>query len=309
MNIIIAILFRYLRGEAHYRFLSLFDLLLAEFPDVKAVVSSFYAEFSGLLALEKKIVDIQKSSGYTEHIVDADHRDDRLITGINSTLRAALHHFNPDIVNDARIVSLRMKAFGEIRTKSYQEEAAAIDLLVGDLRASEYAARVSRLGLTPWMDELSLAVADFRQLLKLRNIERSNKPQERLYTVRRQIEPVYRNMRTYINSAAILNKKDTFTTFINRLNTQIAYFNEHNHHPTPKNIRSANVDAIPVQQYAGKAVTPIPVVYLNGKELFFAKDFTLTYKNNTQPCTAEVIVIGKGDYTGRKKVTFNIVQA
>jgi hypothetical protein len=44
--------------------------------------------------------------------------------------------------------------------------------------------------------------------------------------------------------------------------------------PAPKNIRTAIVDPIP-DPYTGKAVTPvtpIPVVYLEGVELSFAKD-------------------------------------
>ncbi|MDR0686797.1 MAG: hypothetical protein LBF79_05020 [Dysgonamonadaceae bacterium] len=63
--LIISILFKYLRGEAHYRFLSLFNQLLNEFPAVKSVVTSFYAEFTSLLTQEKEIIDVQKSSDYT----------------------------------------------------------------------------------------------------------------------------------------------------------------------------------------------------------------------------------------------------
>jgi hypothetical protein len=296
-----------LRGEAHYRFLILFNQLLNEFPSVKSVVTPFYTEFTTLLAQEKEIIDVQKSSDYTQQIADADHRDDRLITGINDAVRAALHHYDPAIVAAAHSVWLRLKAFGEIQAKSYEEEAAAIDLLVEDLRSSEFATKVSQLGLTGWVNELATAVADFERLLKLRNIEQSGKPHERLREVRRQIEAVYRNMIAYINSAAMLNTTGTYTPFINRLNAQITYFNDHNHHPLPRSIRSATVDVIPVQAYTGKAVTPIPTAYLNGEELFFAKDFTLTYKDNVQPGTAEATLTGKGDYTGQKKVTFNIV--
>jgi hypothetical protein len=307
IKLILSILFRYLRGEAHYRFLSLFNQLLNEFSAVKTVVAPFYTEFSTLLAQEKDIVDMQKSSDYTQQISAADHRDDWLITGINDAVRAALHHYDPTIVAAARSVWLRLKAFGEIQAKSYEEEAAAIDLLVEDLRSSEFATKISQLGLTGWVNELATAVADFERLLKLRNVEQSVKPQQRLREVRRQLESVYRNMIAYITSAAMLNTSGTYTTFIDRLNAQITYFNEHNHHPAPRSIRTATVEVIPVQTYTGKDITPIPIAYLDGEELFFAKDFTLTYKNNIQPGTAEATLTGKGDYTGQKTVTFNII--
>jgi hypothetical protein len=307
MKTIIVILFKFLRGEAHFEFLTLFDQLLNEFPAVKYLVTQFYEEFSNLLAQEKKIVDAQKSSDYTKQIADADHRDDRLITGIRDMVSAALHHFDPAIVAAAQSLWLRLKAFGEIQAKSYEEEAAAIDILISDLRSAEFAPKVDLVGLTPWIDELAEAVAHFEFLLDQRNTEDANRPKERLREVRRQIEAVYRNMVAHINSAATINTSDTYTEFINRLNSRITYFNDHNHHPAPQNIRTADVEVSAEQPYTGKAITPIPLVSLGGKELFFAKDFTLTYKNNIQPGVAEVHIAGKGTYAGRKIVTFRIV--
>jgi hypothetical protein len=304
--IIITILFRYLRGEAHYQFLNLFNQLLIEFPSVQNIVSMFYPEFVDLLSQEKQIVDMQKSSDYTQRIADADHRDDRLITGIRETVNAALHHFDPAVVAAAQSLSLRFKAFGQFQAKSYEEEAAAIDILIGDLRTTEYAPKVTLLGLDPWVNELAEAVADFEELLKKRNIEQSGKPKQRLRTVRNQIEPLYKDMVTHINSAVTLDTTNMYTVFIDRLNTQITYFNDHNHHPAPKNIRTAIVDAIPVQKFTGKAITPIPKVYVEGVELSFAKDFTLIYKNNVEKGVAEMGIVGKGNYAGKKTVTFNI---
>jgi hypothetical protein len=66
------------------------------------------------------------------------------------------------------------------------------------------------------------------------------------------------------------------------------------------------VDAIPVQEFTGKAITPIPVVHVGDVELSFAKDFTLTYKNNIEKGVAEMGIVGKGNYAGKKTVTFNI---
>jgi hypothetical protein len=73
------------------------------------------------------------------------------------------------------------------------------------------------------------------------------------------------------------------------------------------------VEPIATQQYTEKAVTPLPKAYYReeGKpttELVFAKDFSLTYKNNINVGTAEVTLHGKGAYKGRKTVTFNIAR-
>jgi hypothetical protein len=65
MEKLLTFYFKYLRGEAHYRFLNLFNLLLIEFSAVKNLVSVFYDEFADLPAQEKRIVDAQKNSDYT----------------------------------------------------------------------------------------------------------------------------------------------------------------------------------------------------------------------------------------------------
>jgi hypothetical protein len=298
--------FNYLRGEAHYQYLTLFKGLLDEFPAARNTAASFYTDLVSLLAQEKQVVDRQKSSDYTQQITDADHRDDRLITGIRDTVDAAMHHFNPAIVAAATSLNLRLKAFGEIQAKSYEEEVTAIDILLDDLQSPEYAPKVSLVGLAPWLSELRLAVDDFKRLLKLRNVEGAGKPPERLREIREQIEIVYRNIIDRIHSAATLDTTNAFAEFIKRLNVQVAYFNDHNHHPAPINLRTADVDLIALQIYTGQAVTPIPVVHLSGKLLSFAKDFTLTYKNNVNPGVAEVSIAGKGNYGGHKVITFNI---
>ncbi|MDR3236031.1 MAG: hypothetical protein LBT48_04805 [Prevotellaceae bacterium] len=43
-------------------------------------------------------------------------------------------------------------------------------------------------------------------------------------------------------------------------------------------------------------------------ELVFAKDFDVTYKNNTDVGTADLTIHGKGAYKGQKLTTFNIAR-
>jgi hypothetical protein len=73
------------------------------------------------------------------------------------------------------------------------------------------------------------------------------------------------------------------------------------------------IEPIDTQKYTEKAVIPIPKAYWreDGKptvELVFAKDFSVTYKNNVNVGTAEVTLHGTGDYKGQKTVTFNIAR-
>lgn len=79
--------------------------------------------------------------------------------------------------------------------------------------------------------------------------------------------------------------------------------------PVATDIASAEVTAIPPKTYTGKAIKPIPAVYIAGAALVAGRDFSLAYENNKLPGTATVTLTGipaAGCY-GQKTVTFRIV--
>jgi hypothetical protein len=83
----------------------------------------------------------------------------------------------------------------------------------------------------------------------------------------------------------------------------------------PFKLTNANtsVDTIPIQIYTGKAITPIPRVFVKkgndeSVELQFSVDFVVTYRNNTEVGEAKIIVHGKGKYTGSYNSTFHIAK-
>jgi hypothetical protein len=81
----------------------------------------------------------------------------------------------------------------------------------------------------------------------------------------------------------------------------------------PLRLTDANtsVDSIPAQPYTGKAVTPVPRVFIRTgdgefNELRFTVDFFVTYRNNTEIGEAKIIIHGKGRYSGSHTSTFHI---
>jgi hypothetical protein len=114
-----------------------------------------------------------------------------------------------------------------------------------------------------------------------------------------------------IDAAATLDETDTYTEFIRQLNQEIAYFNGHLPHHARKDIANVAVGDIPAQTYTGEPVIVIPDVFYTAEgqqtvKIVFAKDFTVTYRNNVKVGTAELVLHGKGAYKGNKTVTFNI---
>jgi hypothetical protein len=300
----------HLHNETHYQVMCFYRDLLLSFPAVKAVVMESYDTFIVLLDEEGLLVDASHGSVLTGLLAEADKRVDRDVVGINSVVNAGLHHFSPPTVAAANEIHERMKAFGHIEGKSYDDEAAAVRILIRDLRTT-YAAPVETLGLGPWIDELESAEAEFESLFVQRNAERAARPDTAVKPARKAVDNVFYQMAEIINASAVLDKTDSFVDFIAQLNGELKYAAEHTPHHARHDVAHVTVADIPAQPHTGKPVVVIPTVFFTvpGKsavELVFAKDFTVTYKDNVEPGTATLIIHGKGAYKGTKTVTFNI---
>jgi hypothetical protein len=313
MKKIKAIYFVYLRNEAHYEFLWIFRHLVDEYQQVKTLLGALFNAFLALLDTEKALLDAARASALTKQVADADHRVDRAVSGIKATVNAARHALDPVVAEAARVLYIRLREFGNIRGKAYEEESAAVQVLLDDLN-STYVPQVSYVNLQSWVSELVEAEAAFTQLYLQRGGEIAFRPQGRMTDVHREIEASYHSMTTLIDASAIVDASTVYDDFIAKINAQVTYFNEHNHHHARKDISVGDhcvIETIDTQKYTEKAVTPIPKGFYReeGKpteELVFAKDFSLTYKNNTEVGMAEVTLHGKGAYKGQKTVTFNI---
>lgn len=76
-----------------------------------------------------------------------------------------------------------------------------------------------------------------------------------------------------------------------------------------KSLKKARIAKIKNQTYRkGKAVKPSVKVTYKGKKLKKGRDYTVAYKKNKKVGKAVVLIKGKGNYTGTRKVTFKIVR-
>lgn len=61
------------------------------------------------------------------------------------------------------------------------------------------------------------------------------------------------------------------------------------------------------QSYTDKKLKPSVTLTHNGKKLKVKTDYTVSYSKNKNIGTANVVIKGKGNYTGTRKATFKIV--
>jgi hypothetical protein len=306
--------FSRLRNEAHYRFYLEVKKLFVKFSDVADLIGSLYDKLLLLIGLEAQLVDEVRTSEFTEQIAEADRRRDRAITGISAAVKSFLHHYEPDKVTAANAIEIRLKAFrGSIKEKSYEEESAAVNVLITDLTTT-YTAQVTLLALGGWITELTAAQNDFDRTFELRIDEQTHKPQEKLHQVRLQVDAAYSAATAFIDAYTLIDGDQECGKFIAELNTLIKYYTDHEiHHAKKIDIAAAEPAPIPPQPYTGQPCTPAPEVLLVTKDdgtvkLELGKDYNLTFKNNIEVGNAECTIHGKNAYRGSKTVTFIIIR-
>ena len=75
---------------------------------------------------------------------------------------------------------------------------------------------------------------------------------------------------------------------------------------TARSMDDVTIEAVDDQTYTGSAIEPTPKVTYGDKELTAGTDYSLTYKDNTNPGTATITLTGLGGYTGERTVKFKI---
>ena len=73
------------------------------------------------------------------------------------------------------------------------------------------------------------------------------------------------------------------------------------------NISKTKISALKTRAFTGKALTQALTITYGSKKLVNGKDYTLTWKNNTNIGTASVTIKGRGNYNGSVTKTFRII--
>ena len=75
-----------------------------------------------------------------------------------------------------------------------------------------------------------------------------------------------------------------------------------------KQVKNLKIKAIGNYKYKGRRIKPKLSVLLNGRALKAGRDYTVRYGANKKVGKATVIICGKGNFTGKKTISFRIVR-
>ena len=233
MKILVLYLSR-LRNEAHYQFFADLIALIHLHPVIREKILIWFEKLVEIFNREDEVVDFIRKSDYTVKIAEANRRLGKAVVGFSETVQGATHHFNPEIAEAALSLKNLLKTFGKIIHKNYDEELAAITNLLQELDGP-YSSKVELItGLSEWISEIREASNLLTTLIALRNAEKAAKPQERMNDIRREIDPVFRDLMKRIEAFSLVEGETPYASFINELNALIERFNHIRPHKTLK---------------------------------------------------------------------------
>jgi hypothetical protein len=211
----------HLRNEEHFQFQTDFKELVETNNPITMNIAVAFASYLAVYNDESIALDVIRKSAISDEIAQADTVRDSTFRGFSDSVQSASRHFNIGVKQAAMRLQVVLGHYGNIATKPYDEETAAIDSLVNDLNTT-YAADVTAItGLSEWVAELKANNDAFDNLKKNRYTEASSKTMLRMKEVRLQADAAYHTVTERINSLIIVNGETGYTSFVNELNARI----------------------------------------------------------------------------------------
>ena len=211
--------FSRLNNEAHYEFMTEANQLFAGMQGFEPLMPQWNTAYSN----EGEALNFIRKSAITAQIAQADELRDSLFRGFVMLIEAYCHHFTPAIEEAALRLKVVTDTYGNVATKTYDAETAAINSLIAEFNAT-HTADVAAVNLAPWLGELQNRNNAFASLMAGRYTETAGKTPLRMADARKQAEQAYRKIVGRIDALVEINGLEGYTTLVAELNARVERF-------------------------------------------------------------------------------------
>ena len=128
------------------------------------IPNELMVEWDGNKNIETDITKVSQISAETRLMQEKDGERDGLLTYIMGTIRNAQFLPDKDIVEAAIRIAAVVKPYNGMQNEGFDRETADIRGLVADLKKTENAADIAKLGLTPMLTKLETTNQEFDDL-------------------------------------------------------------------------------------------------------------------------------------------------
>jgi hypothetical protein len=214
----------YLRNEEWFNFFTEFKTFVEETTAENLDIITLFEIFLTLYKQVDDTVEQIRKSNYTALIVQKDEVRDNTFRGLNDAVRSALRHYIPEKRAAAENVITLFEHYSDLADRPYNEETASIYNFIQELRY-KYAADMTTLDLTGWVDELEHNNKDFEKAILDRNKEYAGKIEFNMVALRRQTGRCYLDILERIEALSLIQGDEKFSSFITALNANVDRYN------------------------------------------------------------------------------------
>jgi hypothetical protein len=202
----------------HVGYVGTIDNVLLKYDLEGLLIRSKYDVFHVLVGDETSALDIIRKSGFTVEIESQDLVREKIYRGFSRAIMSAVNHYEKDKRDAADKITIVFKNYGNITTRTLDEETAAIEDLLRELRTDENTILLTTLGLTGWVNELEKENVKFNELMLARYKEVSQRTTLRMIDVRKSVDKALRDLFEQIEALVRVNGMEAYDSLIKEIN-------------------------------------------------------------------------------------------
>jgi len=215
-----------MRNDAHFQFHTEFKVLYEGKLNSETALATLFQQYIANYNDEDTALKKIRKSHLTEQIQNADKVRDEVFMGMIEQNRSLQKHFDSAKREAANRLQIVFNTYGNVATKSLNEETSAIYNLLQDLRSAKYQADTATAGLTDWASELETRNKNFEALVRERDSETESKTDINLREARLKLDSTYNEIAERVDAYALVGTNPApYKAFIEAFNVVVDRFN------------------------------------------------------------------------------------
>ena len=186
----LTLVFRKLHNAEHFQYMTEFRDLLIHFNPAALKIMKLFTPFMNLYTLQDVCFMIIRKSNFTELLNDADRYRDSLWKVLINMIDAATKHFSADVVAAAKRVKVVADTYGNLANLPKDKETSLLFNFTDELMVN-YAADIELIGATAALANLKESNDKYELIVKERDAQTAQKPDEKMKDIRVDIEEAY----------------------------------------------------------------------------------------------------------------------
>jgi hypothetical protein len=187
-------------------------------------------QYDGLVTAfenEDKAFRYMRKDEYTALKAEKDNERDIICTGLIDAVKAATHHYEPEMVSAAGRLQLVLDNFNKpqaIVRQSYDAETATITNLLQELEKRPD--DIQRLGLEGWVEQLRTKNDEFETLARQSIDTQVERPSITMRQARKEVGEVLHRLFNCVNALIIMDGEEAYIHYVPAVNAIIRHYND-----------------------------------------------------------------------------------